>query len=289
MRLGKGLFLVTALVCALSAGVANGQSVSDTDFLYFVPASRQVSNNIDTNWKWAVWVNNKTTLGAISFPLTFGGLTQLRIDSAVLTAPDIKGVTYGPAGTSGAGWTLRTSLLSNTAKTILLGFITFAEFTPHNDTLCYIHFDLDASGVNTVINVDTGVVNGQHLAFTDTFAEDHIPTWTRGVLTVGGVSVGGEAALPLAYGLDQNLPNPFNAQTKISFSMPKADNVKLTIFNVLGQEVKVLIDGKMDANRHDVIWDGTNGQGSVVASGTYFYRLKIGDAFEETRQMTLLK
>jgi hypothetical protein len=61
------------------------------------------------------------------------------------------------------------------------------------------------------------------------------------------------------------------------------------VYNVLGQEVVTLLDRKLDANKHEVIWDGFNAQGSAVASGTYFYRLKIGDEFEETRQMTLLK
>jgi len=108
---------------------------------------------------------------------------------------------------------------------------------------------------------------------------------------VGGTAVGGDGngVTPLTYGLDQNLPNPFNAQTKISFSMPVASQVKLIVYNVLGQEVVTLLDQKMEANKHEVIWDGNNTQGSVVASGTYFYRLQIGDSFEETRQMTLLK
>ena len=85
------------------------------------------------------------------------------------------------------------------------------------------------------------------------------------------------------------ITNPFNADTKISFALPRTDMVKLRVFNVLGQEVVTLIDGMLDANQHDIIWDGTNAQGTLVASGTYFYRLEIGEVYEKTLRMTLLK
>jgi hypothetical protein len=141
------------------------------------------------------------------------------------------------------------------------------------------------------VQCDTCGTGGQHLAITDVLAQDQRPTWDKGSIS-WGTAVGdgpGSGITPLVYGLDQNLPNPFNAQTRISFSMPAAGHVKLIVYNVLGQEVVTLLDQKLDANKHEIIWDGMNGQGSPVASGTYFYRLNIGDSFEETRQMTLLK
>ena len=124
---------------------------------------------------------------------------------------------------------------------------------------------------------------------TTTGAVDYTPNWTRGSVTVGPTAVGDNGALPLEYGLDQNFPNPFNAQTMINFSMPAPEHVVLKVYNVLGQEVVTLLDQQMDAAKHEILWEGNNNQGTVVASGTYFYSLKIGDSFEETRQMTLLK
>jgi len=75
------------------------------------------------------------------------------------------------------------------------------------------------------------------------------------------------------YLLAQNYPNPFNPTTTINFTVP-AGNVKIDIYNVLGQKVKVLVDSKMAAGTYDVVWDGTNALGEKVASGIYFYKLK---------------
>jgi hypothetical protein len=289
MRLGKGFVLAVLFVLALASGVA-AQPVSDSDFIYMVPNSVEINPvpASDSTFKWAVWVNNKTVLGAIALPVCYTGSTDLDIDTSVLTQPDIKGVTYGLAGRN-AGWTIKASLPNLNNNEILCGFVSFSSFPATNDTLLYLHFKLLGGAADAVVTCDTCGAGGQHLAFTDVLAQDQIPTWTSGNLSMG-TAVGEPGGItPLTYGLDQNLPNPFNAQTKINFSMPAPDHVKLVVFNVLGQQVVTLLDQKLEANKHEVVWDGNNAQGSPVASGTYFYRLKIGEAFEESRQMTLLK
>ena len=86
----------------------------------------------------------------------------------------------------------------------------------------------------------------------------------------------------------QNCPNPFNPQTEISYSLPQDSHVKLTIYNVLGQEVKVLVDEYQTAGTRRVAWDGCNEGGSKVASGIYLYRLEAGKTVQ-TRKMSLLK
>ena len=291
MRLGKW-FVLAVLVVVVSSGMAWGQPVSDSDFIYFVPDTISLPDipTADTAWRWAVWVDNNTVLGAIALPLCYPGSADLSLDYTILTSPDIRGVTYGAAGRN-AGWTIKTSLIDSIQKSILCGFISFTSFPASNDTLLYLHFKLKGNATAATVTCDSCNASGQRIAITDVLAQDQKPTWTNGVLMVGGTAVGGDGngVTPLTYGLDQNLPNPFNAQTKISFSMPVASQVKLIVYNVLGQEVVTLLDQKMEANKHEVIWDGNNTQGSVVASGTYFYRLQIGDSFEETRQMTLLK
>ncbi|MCG3120070.1 MAG: hypothetical protein ALAOOOJD_02671 [bacterium] len=83
--------------------------------------------------------------------------------------------------------------------------------------------------------------------------------------------------------LAQNYPNPFNPSTSIAFSLGKAGAVKLQVFNALGQKVATLVNGKMPAGQHSVIWDASN-----VPSGIYFYRLEAG-AFSQTRKMVLMK
>jgi hypothetical protein len=94
--------------------------------------------------------------------------------------------------------------------------------------------------------------------------------------------------LPAAYRLYQNVPNPFNPRTLISFDLPEPAHVKLTIYNVLGQEVITLADGRMDGGSHEVDWDGKAANGNRVSSGIYFYRL-LTDSFADTKKMVLLK
>jgi hypothetical protein len=85
------------------------------------------------------------------------------------------------------------------------------------------------------------------------------------------------------YQLEQNYPNPFNPSTSIAFALAKTGEVKLQIFNALGQNVATLVNGKMPAGSHSVTWDARN-----VPSGIYFYKFEAG-AFSQTRKMVLMK
>jgi len=91
------------------------------------------------------------------------------------------------------------------------------------------------------------------------------------------------AELPEGYALAQNYPNPFNPSTEISFSLPAAQKVSLRIFNVSGQEVATLVNGKLKAGGHKMKW---NAEG--MPSGVYFYRLEAG-SFSEVKKMILLQ
>jgi hypothetical protein len=83
--------------------------------------------------------------------------------------------------------------------------------------------------------------------------------------------------------LAQNYPNPFNPETDITFTLPEASNVTLTVHNILGQVVEELVDSEMQAGYHRVSWNGQN-----AASGVYFYRITAGQ-FSDTKRMLLLK
>lgn len=93
---------------------------------------------------------------------------------------------------------------------------------------------------------------------------------------------------PYAYSLEQNYPNPFNPQTRIRFEVPRASQVTLAVYDVLGRRIKTLVEGHLEAGSHEAIWDGTNATGSRMSSGTYFYRLEAGNHVE-VRQMLLMK
>jgi hypothetical protein len=88
--------------------------------------------------------------------------------------------------------------------------------------------------------------------------------------------------------LAQNHPNPFNPQTKISFSLAGQEPVKLAIYDMHGRLVRTLVDELRTAGEHTVVWDGTNDRGQRVASGTYLYRLETASRVL-TRTMAMVK
>jgi hypothetical protein len=98
---------------------------------------------------------------------------------------------------------------------------------------------------------------------------------------------------PSAYSLSQNYPNPFNPSTTIKFALPFDSNVKLTIYNITGQVVKVLTNGMLGAGNHNVVFN-FNESGVNLASGIYFYTLEASatnsnSTFRETKKMVLMK
>ena len=93
---------------------------------------------------------------------------------------------------------------------------------------------------------------------------------------------------PKTFALFQNQPNPFNPDTKISYNLPKPCQVRLTIYNVLGQKVRTLFDDHQEAGMQTLTWDGRGDDGAQLSSGIYFYRLQA-DEFTQTKKMSLLK
>ena len=91
------------------------------------------------------------------------------------------------------------------------------------------------------------------------------------------------SVLPKPFELAQNFPNPFNPATEIQFSLPRKCDVKLEVFNILGQRIATLVNRPMEAGYHTATFDG-----SKVASGIYLYRLQAGD-FVESKKMMLVK
>ncbi len=92
-----------------------------------------------------------------------------------------------------------------------------------------------------------------------------------------------ERAIPKEFTLHQNYPNPFNPTTTIEFSLPKASNVTLKIFNILGEELAMLVSDRLAAGTYQYEWDASN-----LASGVYLYRLQASD-FVETKKMVLMR
>ncbi len=85
-----------------------------------------------------------------------------------------------------------------------------------------------------------------------------------------------------------NYPNPFNSSTKIEFEIPTKMNLQLTIYDLLGKEIKQLFRGFKNPGRHSFIWDGRDNLGNQVASGVYYYKLEF-DNFAEIKTLLLIK
>jgi flagellar hook assembly protein FlgD len=94
--------------------------------------------------------------------------------------------------------------------------------------------------------------------------------------------------LPTIFALGQNYPNPFNPTTAIEFALPHKSNVKLTVYNLLGQEIVTLVNGELPAGNHTVLWNAHDTSGREVSSGIYFYRLTAGN-FVATKKMICLR
>jgi hypothetical protein len=88
--------------------------------------------------------------------------------------------------------------------------------------------------------------------------------------------------------LQQNYPNPFDSETEINFQVPEDINVRVKIFNILGQEIAELADRKFPKGRHSIRWNGRDHNGRKVSNGIYFYQIQSGD-LSQARKMYLLR
>lgn len=101
---------------------------------------------------------------------------------------------------------------------------------------------------------------------------------------VTGIEIYNPKVIPNNFTLEQNFPNPFNPSTIIRFSIPKSSNVKLTIFNALGQQVATLVNSQLAAGSYSYSFDAAKN----LSSGMYFYTLSTNN-FTQTKKMLLLK
>lgn len=107
--------------------------------------------------------------------------------------------------------------------------------------------------------------------------------WISQQLTATSLSESA-GTIPSGYQLEQNYPNPFNPSTNIAFTLPKAAVTEIRIFNALGQQVRSLAPGRLDAGNHAIQFEA-----GALSSGLYFYQLIADGLTVQTRMMTLIK
>ncbi|RLE59266.1 MAG: hypothetical protein DRJ35_06145 [Thermoprotei archaeon] len=107
----------------------------------------------------------------------------------------------------------------------------------------------------------------------------------NGVADLSELSV---KVVPRVYALEPNFPNPFNSVTRVSYQLPEAGEVGLSIYNMVGQRVRTLVKARQEAGYYQVVWDGLDAKGRAVGSGVYLVRIESGE-FTKVRKMALMK
>ena len=215
------------------------------------------------------------------FSQTFGKYTY-RVDNAMSTAPVIEGVTIdvgnqramSTAPPGGSYW-------PDGASVVAGGSSVLYRYLNHTiaDTVAGIG-NVQPGYVVATIFQDPRYFTG---GFSNVFSA--LVGWVRanGGLITGTGNNNASLTIPDNYSLSQNYPNPFNPSTKINYTIPKSGLVSLKVYDLLGKEVASLVNEVVNAGSHEVLFNASN-----LSSGTYFYRIKVGD-FISTKKMSLLK
>jgi len=140
---------------------------------------------------------------------------------------------------------------------------------------------------DTLGYVDESVMAAQVIQYAVSAVYDLGESAHSDTVTIAVVSVD-HLGLPTSYALEQNYPNPFNPITFINYQLPEAANVKIVIYNVLGQNVATLVDQNMNAGYHNISWSGLNYAGTSVSSGVYLYRIE-SENFTDVKKLMFLK
>ncbi|NOX87663.1 MAG: T9SS type A sorting domain-containing protein, partial [Calditrichaeota bacterium] len=164
------------------------------------------------------------------------------------------------------------------AEDVTSGKFSFSWWLNSEEVLSRIII-CDVGGAGTLPETGTVIrfITSKNLSPSDTFLVTATPT-----------GINEQEQYPLSYQLKQNYPNPFNPQTTIEFVLAQKDEVRLEIFNLLGQKVRTLAKGNFGAGSHRFVWDGCNDGGTILPSGIYIYRLKTKN-YTSARRMLLIR
>ena len=258
-------------VVALDFG-CNRSVVSNT--IAFLVPNTPVGNNVHIQ----PWDENGSGLHNVG--ITFAGVTQEgRTNLEVTpTGPSLPGTfTVG----DGRYYNVSTLASFNGTIQVCIEYDPFALSVPQ-ESLQLLHYDtglIPPAWVNVTTSHDmvAGVICGTTTSLSPF------------VIGAGTATGAGDSPAPKTFVLHGNVPNPFNPITTIAYDIPAAGaDVNISVYDVAGRLVRVLVSGHRAAGTWSVQWNGEDGEGQRVASGVYFYRMRAGE-FVETKKMVLLK
>lgn len=232
-----------------------------------------------------IYFYNDEALGAVQVPLRWLS-SDITLDSVSFVDGRVNYLDSKPAG-----------LQESDHQKVFFGAIVFFEpyIAPGNGLLARLYFDVPLGAALQVVMPDTtifGAAEAELLFFDPTGSISIPPVLVRerpGIIYVSGSDAdNGDPAIPSINSMSQNYPNPFNPTTTIKYSLAKSGQVSISVFNILGQKVKSLVNESRPAGENTTVWDGKDSSGSEVASGVYFYRIH-SESLDETRKMILMR
>jgi len=248
----------------------------------------------------SVWVENITVLPGQQFSVTMYSCNEkpvYKINIPIKYLSDnliFDSVTT--AGTRAAIAAVADALADDSQKKALISL----RFSDDNllpvgvGPLAVLHFTCQLTGTTALVNLDTTEFEYGQYYFQLGELFEHIKTYpdfhAGTILIDQSLDVNDHAPdnLPATFSLSQNYPNPFNPSTSIAFALPEQSRVVLEVFNVLGQQVRQLVDRTLPAGNHSVIFDGLDKNGHELASGVYLYRIKT-ESCTQSKKMLLMK
>ena len=155
-----------------------------------------------------------------------------------------------------------------------------------SDTILNIHYQ---ELVDLVDELGQTMLDGQWTVFTtdgiDTTMSNYV--WNILIDASGVQSIHGDI-IPEVYALHQNYPNPFNPTTRLRYDLPKDTDVRITIYDIMGREIRALVNSQQNAGYKSIQWNATNNAGQPVSAGLYLYTIQAGQ-YQQTKKMVLLK
>jgi hypothetical protein len=141
----------------------------------------------------------------------------------------------------------------------------------------------------------TGLASGRYTGVLQFSSNDlaHNPLNVNVVLDVAVGVREDRSGIPVEFSLEQNYPNPFNPTTEIEYALPEAATVLIRVYDILGREVRTLVDAQQNAAYYRISWDARTLTGAQAASGVYFYRMEAtsatGRSFTAMKKMLMMK
>jgi hypothetical protein len=245
--------------------LGGGVVSEDTSFANFADASDLAPLPLQFGTTW-----NSTESDTLGIPPTFAIITTTTTNNTV----DAAGTVRLPIGDFDC---LRIRSNHKTvSKTIVNGIVVSADSTTNIDYAW-------ASKNNFFVAIISSQDDETNPNFTNASNFGRLASLATGV-----ASRSGDDSVPTGFVLQQNFPNPFNPETRITFQLSGAGYAELSVYNLMGEKVRTLVAASMLPGTHSVQWDGRDERGERLATGTYVYRLKAGGG-EQSKTMLLLK